>query len=56
LLVEKSLGPLVEQEPNSTGARAMFDLSKSLLGRYGITLCGFDENIAPLTRKIAGER
>ena len=54
LLVENSQGPLVEQEPNSVGARAMFDLGKSLLARYGVTLCGFDENIAPLARKTTG--
>ena len=53
LLVEKSQGPLVEQEPNSVGARAMFDLAKSLIARYGITLSGFDENPAPLARKAA---
>jgi chromosome partitioning protein len=56
LLIEQSQGPLVEQEPNSIGAKAMFDLAKSLLGRYGITLCGFDENITPLTRKaVSGD-
>jgi chromosome partitioning protein len=51
LLIEESKGPLVEQDPNSVGAKAMFDLTKSLLSRYGITLCGFDENIVPLMRK-----
>ena len=42
-------GAVVEQDPNSAGAKAMMDLAKSLLGRYKITLAGFDESI-PSTR------
>lgn len=45
----ESKGAVVEQEPNSAGAKAMIDLAKSLLGRYKITLAGFDESI-PSTR------
>lgn len=42
-------GSIVEQDHNSTGAKAMFDLAKSLLGRYRISIAGFDESI-PSTR------
>ena len=42
-------GAVVEQDQNSPGAKAMLDLAKSLLGRYKITLAGFDESI-PSTR------
>ena len=42
-------GALMEQECNSQGSKAMLDLAKSLLGRYKITLAGFDESI-PSTR------
>ena len=42
-------GAVVEQDLNSPGAKAMLDLAKSLLGRYKITLAGFDESI-PSTR------
>jgi chromosome partitioning protein len=45
----ESKGAVVEQDQNSPGAKAMFDLAKSLLGRYKITLAGFDESI-PSTR------
>lgn len=45
----ESKGAVVEQDHNSPGAKAMFDLAKSLLGRYRITLAGFDESI-PSTR------
>lgn len=45
----ESRGAIVEQEPGSPGAKAMLDLAKSLLGRYRITLAGFDESI-PSTR------
>lgn len=45
----ESKGALVEQECNSQGSKAMLDLAKSLLGRYKITLAGFDESI-PSTR------
>jgi chromosome partitioning protein len=45
----ESKGAVVEQDPNSQGAKAMMDLAKSLLGRYRITLAGFDESI-PSTR------
>lgn len=41
----ESRGSLVEQEHNSQGAKAMLDLAKSLLGRYKISLAGFDESI-----------
>ena len=41
----ESKGAVVEQDQNSQGAKAMFDLAKSLLGRYKITLAGFDESI-----------
>lgn len=44
-----SRGAVVEQDQNSSGAKAMIDLAKSLLGRYRITLAGFDESI-PSTR------
>ena len=44
-----SKGAVVEQYPSSAGAKAMFDLAKSLLGRYRITLSGFDESV-PSTR------
>lgn len=42
-------GAVVEQDQNSPGAKEMLDLAKSLLGRYKITLAGFDESI-PSTR------
>lgn len=42
-------GAVVEQDQSSPGAKAMIDLAKSLLGRYKITLAGFDESI-PSTR------
>ncbi|MCB4362049.1 ParA family protein [Quatrionicoccus australiensis] len=42
-------GAVVEQDQSSPGAKAMLDLAKSLLGRYKITLAGFDESI-PSTR------
>ena len=45
----ESKGSVVEQDPNSPGAKAMMDLAKSLLSRYKITLAGFDESI-PSTR------
>ena len=45
----ESRGAVVEQDQNSPGAKAMLDLAKSLLGRYRITLAGFDESI-PSTR------
>ena len=45
----ESKGSLIEQECNSQGSKAMLDLAKSLLGRYKITLAGFDESI-PSTR------
>lgn len=45
----ESKGAVVEQDQNSPGAKAMLDLAKSLLGRYKITLAGFDESI-PSTR------
>lgn len=47
-----SKGALIEQDCNSAGAKAMLDLAKSLLGRYKITLAGFDESI-PSTRSIS---
>ena len=46
---DESKGAVVEQDPNGPGAKAMMDLAKSLLGRYRITLAGFDESI-PSTR------
>lgn len=42
-------GAIVEQDSNTPGAKAMFDLAKSLLGRYRITIAGFDESV-PSTR------
>lgn len=45
-------GALVEQDPSSPGSKAMLDLAKSLLGRYHITLAGYDESI-PSTRRGA---
>jgi chromosome partitioning protein len=49
-LTEESKGPLIEQDPNSVGGRVILELAKSLLTRYGITLCGFNENIKPTLR------
>ncbi|MES2206813.1 MAG: ParA family protein [Pseudomonadota bacterium] len=51
LLAEDSKGPLVEQDPFSAAAKSMFDLAKGLLGRYHITLAGWDESVMPITRK-----
>lgn len=45
----ESRGAVVEQDQSSPGAKALLDLAKSLLGRYRITLAGFDESI-PSTR------
>jgi len=45
----ESRGSLIEQDPNSPGAKAMIDLAKSLLSRYKIKIAGFDESI-PSTR------
>ncbi len=50
LLIEESMGPLVEQEPGSVGGRVMLDLAKSLVVRYGITLAGWQEDIKPIVR------
>ena len=37
---EARLGPLIENEPNSIGARDIIDLTKSLIKLYGITIPG----------------
>jgi chromosome partitioning protein len=49
---ENAKGAIVEQDPGSPGAKAMFDLTKSLLGRYRIALAGYDESI-PSARNAA---
>lgn len=45
-------GAVVEQDHSSPGAKAMLDLTKSLLGRYRITIAGYDES-TPSTRGAA---
>jgi chromosome partitioning protein len=40
LFQEQKSGPLIEREPSSVGARAIIDLTKSLIKHYGIKLNG----------------
>lgn len=37
---EKEIGPVLEREPNSVGARDIIDLTKNLIKFYGVTLAG----------------
>lgn len=42
--------PVIEKEPNSVAARAMVDLSQSLIGAYGIQLAGLLPLVLPRSR------
>lgn len=53
LLTEEAKGPLVEHDPYSAGAKAMFDLARGLLGRYQIKLAGWNEGVIPTPRQSA---
>lgn len=53
LLTEEAKGPLVEQDPFSQGAKSMFELARSLVSRYGISLAGCQEVLKLATRTAA---
>lgn len=53
LLTEEAKGPLVEQDPFSPGSKSMFDLARSLLSHYRITLAGWDEGLKIATSEAA---
>jgi chromosome partitioning protein len=45
-------GPILEREPRSVGARAIIDLTKSLIRKYGIAFSVDDTSLASTTRKV----
>ena len=49
LFKEEDSGPLLEREPTSVGARAIIDLTKSLVKLYGIKLGGIPPIPAPIS-------
>lgn len=46
-------GPILEREPRSVGARAIIDLTKSLVRKYGISLSKDDVSPLSIIRKAA---
>lgn len=48
-------GPILEREPNSVGSRAIIDLTKSLIRKYGISL-NFSGIPASATPKASGQK